>query len=288
MNTILFPSSYIRKDQVDPDLESEAKAVEKTTGLQLAVFDYERWFMSKKIVLTESPKEKISTAIYRGWMLKPEDYHSLYTGLAKMDIHLLTTPEEYNRMHLFPAAYPLIKEDTAPTLSFKPDQVVDIKYITDQFPRFMVKDDVKAVKGSKFPTFFEKGITQKEFDDYLNIFYKIRGDSLTGGLCVKEYLDLLEDDRGRTNEYRGFYLKGKLLSLSPDSGQDLPDSLPPRELLDKYATLPSPFYTLDIAEKKEGGWIILETGDGQVSRLSPNQKEDLFYDQLAKGLNEEG
>ena len=287
MITILFPSSYIQHHQVDPDLEDEAKIVAETPGLQLAVFDYEAWFRKKKFKLTLTPEEPIQQALYRGWMMKPDAYKKFYESLSKMHIQLLTTPKEYSTLHLFPNAYPLIKEDTAPTMYFEPGEHVDVNKITKEFQRFMVKDDVKAVKGSKFPSFFDQQITQEEFDTYMNIFYKIRGEYLTGGLCVKEYLDLKTDERGRTNEYRAFFLKGELLSLHPDSGQDFPDNQPPENLLKKYNSLPSPFYSLDLAEKKEGGWIVLETGDGQVSRLSPGQSPELFYVTLAKRLLEQ-
>lgn len=284
MVTILFPSSYFQKDQVDPDLEKEAKVAANTPGLQIALFDYEAWALNQQLLLTKKPLDPSELTLYRGWMLKPEDYSLLYDALEKEKLHLLTNPQEYRQLHLFPEIYPLIKKDTAPTLILKPGEKVDIKQILRRFPRFIVKDDVKAMRGSRFPAYFDKNITQEQLDSYLNIFFKIRGDYLTGGLCIKEYFDLREDSRGKTNEYRAFYLKGKLLSLSADQAQELPESLPPEELLLEYAHLPSPFYSLDLAELKQGGWKILETGDGQVSRLSPDQSVEGFYEELVRNL----
>ena len=52
---------------------------------------------------------------------------------------------------------------------------------------------------------------------------------------------------------------------------------PPEELLQKYAHLNSPFYTIDYAEMDDGSWIIIETGDGQVSGLSEGQDYEAFY-----------
>ena len=74
-----------------------------------------------------------------------------------------------------------------------------------QFSRFMVKDYVKSVKGTKFPKYFDAAVTQQEFDYWMGEFYKYRGDLLTGGICIKEYLPLKRYEN-HTNEYRVFYI----------------------------------------------------------------------------------
>ena len=40
----------------------------------------------------------------------------------------------------------------------------------------------------------------------MEVFYKYRGNLLTGNICIKEYFDLKRYD-GRTNEFRVFYCK---------------------------------------------------------------------------------
>ncbi len=87
------------------------------------------------------------------------------------------------------------------------------------FGRFMVKDYVKSVKGTGFPRFFGQSIDQETFDRWIEVFYKYRGDLLTGEICIKEYLNLkLYGDT--TNEYRVF--KSTMRSLqsaeTPDKG----------------------------------------------------------------------
>ena len=44
----------------------------------------------------------------------------------------------------------------------------------------------------------------------------------------------------------------------------------------------SNFFTIDIAEKEDGTWMILETGDGQVSGLPSGQDEIKFYNMKCK------
>lgn len=63
----------------------------------------------------------------------------------------------------------------------------------------MINDFVKSVKGTDFPKFFDHTVTQEEFDKWMDVFYKYRGDLLTGGICVKEFLNLKFYDK-RPNE----------------------------------------------------------------------------------------
>ncbi|MEO5297120.1 ATP-grasp domain-containing protein [Enterococcus cecorum] len=55
---------------------------------------------------------------------------------------------------------------------------------------------------------------------------------------------------------------------------------PPRELVEKYQYLPSPFYTVDYAGLAGGSWIVIEAGDGQVSGLSDHQDRAAFMSSL--------
>lgn len=63
---------------------------------------------------------------------------------------------------------------------------------------------------------------------------------------------------------------------------------PPKELVEKYRTLKSPFYTVDLAEKEDGSWMIIETGDGQVSGMSEGQNYDAFYRALYQAMMADG
>lgn len=42
-------------------------------------------------------------------------------------------------------------------------------------------------------------------------------------------------------------------------------------------TIKSNFFTMDIAKRKNGGWIIVELGDGQVAGLPDNADKAAFY-----------
>lgn len=113
----------------------------------------------------------------------------------------------------------------------------------------------------------------------MKVFYKYRSDLLTGGICIKEYVDL-KKYADHTNEWRVFYFHGNPFIILPNSGQSKEAPSVPQALVDKYSNLESPFYTIDYGEETNGQWIIIETGDGGVSGLPDNTNVNEFY----KGL----
>ena len=280
INTILFPSSYFSIKEVDEDLKKEYDAVKETGLFDVILFGYDKWFNEGKLVLSHSPS-MLCEAVMRGWMMQPEQYDIFYHKLYACNIRLITTPEEYTLMHIFPNIYNAFGNDTAKMKIFPLHEQIDITSVKKIFDRFMVKDFVKSVKGTPFPKFFDCSITQEKFNEYMEIFYKYRGNLLTGGICIKEFLDL-KYYNGKTNEYRVFYINNKIATVSRNSGQVQYTNQPPTKLLEKYNNLASRYYTIDYAELSDGTWKVIEAGDGSVSGLSENQNiysyfRTLFY-----------
>lgn len=285
IDMILFPSSYFSITKVDKDLQTEYAAAVSTGLFDVAIFSYDQWFNENKLVLHNAPAT-MKTAVYRGWMMKPEQYEEFYHLLVQNNIQLTTEPNAYRLMHIFPNVYDHIKEDTAKMQIFPLHTQIDVEQLKMNFERFMVKDYVKSVKGTEFPRYFDPSVTQKEFDKWMETFYKYRGNLLTGGICIKEFLDL-KMYGSCSNEYRVFYINHEVAAISRNSGQGNYVPQPPRELIDRYCHLDSPFYTVDFAELEDGSWRILEVGDGQVSGLSEGQDEESFFRALNQSFKAE-
>ncbi|MDE7415600.1 MAG: ATP-grasp domain-containing protein [Lachnospiraceae bacterium] len=275
VNTILFPSSFFNVHKVDEDLQAEYDAVQYTGLYDVILFGYEKWFHQGKLVLTKEPAE-VANAVYRGWMMKPDLYETFYKQLKEHGICLVTEPDMYVNMHVFPNVYKLVENDTAKMKVFPLHEQIDIEDVKKVFSRFMVKDYVKSVKGTEFPTYFDHSVDQDSFDQWMEVFYKYRGDLLTGGICIKEYLDLKKYG-DRSNEFRVFYINHEIATVSRNSSQLQVTADPPRELVEKYRNLPSVFYTVDFAELADGTWKIIEAGDGEVSGLSDGQDFEAFF-----------
>lgn len=275
VDMILFPSSFFDITKVDEDLQKEYDAVLATGLFEVALFGYNQWFHEDKLIVKDAPKEE-HLAVYRGWMMKPKQYERFYNLLLDKNIRLITEPEQYRRMHIFPNVYKCVEEDTARMEIYPLHTQIDVEQLKKSFRRFMVKDYVKSVKGTEFPQFFDQSISQKDFDRWMEVFYQYRGTLLTGGICIKEYLDLKQYGR-RTNEYRVFYMNHEIATVGRNSGQGNYTPEPPRALMEKYRNLDSPYYTIDFAELEDGTWRIVETGDGEVSGLSDNQDYEQYF-----------
>ena len=269
---------------MDEDLAEEYRAARLAGGFETVVFDYQAWFREQQLRLSYVPEREI-TAVYRGWMMKPEQYAVFYRELLSQKIRLLTTPEMYEKLHLFPRVYPELLPDTARMLTFPLHTEIDVRACLKVFPRFLVKDYVKSVKGSEFPAYFDENCSQEAFNVWMELFYRYRGDLLTGGICIKEFLDLKRYG-GRTNEYRVFYVNHEPICISRNSGQEGKVAEPPTELVQRYRKLSSVFYTLDYAELSDGSFTILESGDGSVSGLASGEDAANFYRKLYRALNQ--
>lgn len=110
-------------------------------------------------------------------------------------------------------------------------------------------------------------------------FYEYRGGLFTGGICIKEFVELKKYANFK-NEYRVFYINGKVATVNRNSGQSEYLPKPPIELIEKYRKMDSCFYTIDFAESENGKWIVIEAGDRSVSGLSDFQDYCEFFRKL--------
>lgn len=285
MTVVLFPSDFFNEKKVDEDLKEEYEAAKKIDSFVTVLFGYDKWFSKSILKLNKSFDVKVM-GIYRGWMMSPEKYRRFYELLEKENIQLITSPEQYERMHMFPNVYSLFeKNGDTPKMEIYPlHEEIDIEIIKKKFKRFMVKDFVKSVKGTDFPAYFDQTVTQEEFNHWMDKFYMYRGELLTGGICIKEFVELKKYGN-KTNEYRVFYLNNHIATISRNSGQKDSTPLPPTNLIERYKYIDSPFYTIDFAELEDGIWMIIEAGDGSVSGLSMGQDYEEFYRELEKRIN---
>ena len=276
IKAILFPCEMFAINEVDSCYQNEFDAVVENGDFELFFYDYEEFVRDGVLHLNKRAEDAV-TVMLRGWMLNGNQYKDFYEKLQARNINLITTPEQYCQMHLFPRAYNLITEDTPRILVYpEKEKTVDLEEIKAKFDRFMIKDYVKSEKGTDIPKYFDKQTSEEDFFYWLDVFKQYRGKLFTGGICIKEYVDLKKYGEN-TNEWRVFYLNGNILSVSRNSGQKDFAVEVPKSLVEKYRNLPSPFYTVDYGELSDGSWKILEVGDGQVSGLSDNQDAKAFF-----------
>lgn len=136
------------------------------------------------------------------------------------------------------------------------------------------------------------------YQDAVSVMIKLNSDSLLASqdLVFREYVPLREFTKGInglpvTNEWRCFFLGEALLSHGfywsdyAEYAEELSES--GLDFARKAASIISKsanFFVIDIAERADGEWTVIEVNDGQMSGLSLNPPETL-YSNLKKELD---
>jgi len=277
---ILFPCHELDNKKVD-DAYMEEHHAAKLQMHDCYLFDHDKYV--RGVLSTNIPPVEDETPLLlRSWMLSVPQYEELYNLLKEMGYTLVNTPEQYKNCHHFPESYDYTKEHTSKSIFIKEWDADILQNISDFFgdKSFLMKDFVKSAK--HVPGLFEMpaGISGEDLLNKVEEFVEHRGDLFSEGLVFKEFVNLNKYE-DKFNEWRIFYYDNRIVSCSSNSNQKTLVASPTpfiESTIDDVAfQIDSNFFTIDIAEKEDGSWMIIETGDGQVSGLSPNQNCLEFY-----------
>lgn len=127
----------------------------------------------------------------------------------------------------------------------------------------------------------------------VNRFLELQGDDLQGGLVFREFVELealathSRSGMPLTKEYRIFFLDGEPIYWTEywEEGEYGSAEPPIEQFREVAGKVKSRFFTMDIARRKDGRWIIVELGDAQVAGLPENANVGTFYKAiLGQGL----
>lgn len=238
---------------------------------------------------------ELETAIYRGWMLTPNEYKGMHDALCRRNIRLITSPDEYLHCHWLPNSYSAIAGHTPRTVWMQSTSTSwDMKAINDLVKQFgtapvIVKDYVKSRKHEwNEACFIPNASDAEKVAQIVNRFIELQDDDLQGGLVFREFVEFepigvhLKSGMPLTLEFRLFVFDGSVISGSPYwEGQDSTVEPPIEHFKNLLRDVRSRFFTCDVARTKDGNWMIVELGDAQVSGLPERCHPMAFYDALA-------
>ncbi|MCF6350493.1 MAG: ATP-grasp domain-containing protein [Flavobacteriaceae bacterium] len=159
----------------------------------------------------------------------------------------------------------------------------------------IVKDYVKSEKHNwNDACFIPNASDKKNVQKIVNRFIELRGDYLNEGIVFREFIELeflTEHSKSKmplTKEFRIVFLNKKVVQIFNYWDEGNYDSEKPdidffQNIAEK---IESNFFTMDVAKKKNGGWIIMELGDGQVAGLPDNANRNEYYNELKKNCVE--
>lgn len=169
---------------------------------------------------------------------------------------------------------------------------LDSGFSLDMLPNdksFVVKGKINSRKHS-----WNKRMFAPTKGDVMNRVSSLMDDELIRdqGIIIREYIPLVKFEEGInglpiTNEWRIFFLNGVPFSqsyywvIADDLEKLQTASRPPENFIKKISKFAKrvPFCVFDIAEKEEGGWIVVEMNDAGMSGLASGSL-GLFYNNL--------
>ncbi|WCN84615.1 ATP-grasp domain-containing protein [Micromonospora sp. LH3U1] len=278
---LLVPANPLRPRRPDDHFAAEALAA-RDAGLDVALVDHD--------ALTQNdPARAVATvptggvAVYRGWMLRSEQYEAFAEALAVRGVTLRTSSDQYRRAHELPGWYAALAPVT-PTSAWTTgtDRTAFDQARTDlgEGPA-VLRDYTKSMKHHWHEAAFIPDLSDAATAWQVGArFLELRGDDVTGGFVLRRF------ERFTTAEVRTWWINGTcaLIGAHPDT----PNDLPPADL-DLTATTPLvaalglPFVTVDLAQRDDGVWRVIELGDGQVSDRPTTVKPDDFNAALLSG-----
>jgi hypothetical protein len=299
MNILFCTNPFERKQSVDNDYAHEFASA-KENGFATHLFSYEHLTKGRDAILATSsiaPSSTPQKIIYRGWMLKLDQYALLYSTLLAKNYQLINSPVEYRNCHYLPDSYPFIHAYTPKTvwlpvhnLQVDDDQVFDAIEVFGNSP-LIIKDFVKSQKHYWDTACFIPSATDKDkVKTVIDNFVTLQGSDLNEGLVIREFVELSDltvhskSGMPLKQEYRLFFLYGELLGCYDywEEGVYSADEHPPLDLFNHIAKdVQSNFFSMDIAKLKTGEWMVIELGDGQVAGLPDKVDSRQFYERVS-------
>jgi hypothetical protein len=264
---MLLPADSLRPHRPDGHFADEARAA-RDAGFDVALVDHDALSRSggavRAVAQVPEPATR-RTAIYRGWMLRSEQYERFAQALAQRNIVLGTSPDQYRRAHELPGWYPALAEVTPAsvwTVGDEPEGFTRACAELGPGPA-VLRDYTKSMKHYWHEAAFipDTADTATAWA-VASRFRELRDEDFTGGFVLRRF------ERFVSAEARTWWVNGtcRLIGPHPDTAHDGPPAdLDLTEIAPLVAALRLPFVTVDLALRADGAWRVVEVGDGQVS-----------------------
>ncbi|MEU8265469.1 ATP-grasp domain-containing protein [Micromonospora sp. NPDC048999] len=281
---LLVPADPLRPRRPDEHFRAEAVAACEA-GLDVAVVDHDALTRPGRVDEAVALVPAGGEAVYRGWMLRSEQYAAFAEALARRGVTLRTSPEQYRRAHELPGWYAALAALTPTSGWTRGDLRADFDRVRVELGTgpAVLRDYTKSMKHYWHEAAFTPDLADGETAwEVASRLRHLREDDFVGGFVLRRY------ERFTSAEVRTWWVNGvcALVSSHPDTPNDVPhldvdlDAVTPA-----IAALGLPFITVDLALRADGIWRVIEIGDGQVSdRPTTTEPSKLITALLARTL----
>jgi hypothetical protein len=242
---LLYPNNPLKSRQPDEQFLAEVDAV-RAAGFDVSLFSQEN--LQNGAFRTIPPLPSAANVLYRGWMLSAAEYGNLVSALTGVEARLVISLQAYLASHHLPNWYPHLKDLTPETHFFPLDCDLETELRSLDWPEYFIKDYVKSLKTS-----VGSRISKPEQVSALVADMRRFRGVIEGGFCVRRVENFLPN-----TERRFFVLNG----VSHAASGDVPSIV--HECAKRLANR---FYSVDVVQRSDGQFRVVEIGDGQVSDL---------------------
>lgn len=289
-------------DQEVPDsMYIDEVAAATRAGLPFVLLDYEALTEQENVAraVREIPVQpEQQTGVYRGWYLNVRQYEALYDALLSRNIRLVNQPQQFRHAQHLPEYLNIIRDHTPQTVWMETDgNTIAHTMVMQLLVRFsgepiFLRDYVRAERQYWYEAcFISSASDETAVRNTIARLVELRGDKLEGGLVFREYVEFqpLAEQHSRyrmplVKEFRFFFWEHQPIATVhywsvPDHGvKDAPN---PADFAAVTDQVRSNFFTLDVAQRIDGTWLILDLGDAQVAPLPEMAPLDEIYRVIA-------
>lgn len=288
---LLFPSMPFFPREPDPGFTEEIAAAE-AAGFAWSLYALEDVRVGEP-ALVRCPPADGAPMLHRGWMMGEAAHERLCAAVRGRGYTPVVDAPAYAEAHYLPLAIRHLGAATPASVWNQSESEDDAWALYQRMADgdALLKDWVKSAKHRwREACFLPAGTDRARFGEIFRAFRAERGTLFERGVVVRRFhrLHTLGTDmRGMPihEEHRLFFWRGALLASTAPS-----DVSGPLAHLDRWTELArrfaSPFLTLDVAREADGGWIVVESGDGGVSGLPLALSPEVFYAALARVVAE--
>ncbi|MEV1142318.1 ATP-grasp domain-containing protein [Micromonospora sp. NPDC049799] len=261
---LLVPCDVVHPRRPDEHFADEAEAA-RQAGIDVALIDHDAVARGNAADVAVGRLPEGTDAVYRGWMLRSEQYAALVHALADRGVTVRTTSEQYQRAHELPGWYPAVEGHTPKSTWTAGDDRGDFLHACAAFGAgpLVLRDYTKSMKHYWHEACFVPDAADSAAAwRVASRFRQLRGDDYVGGFVLRRFEPFVGA------EVRTWWVDGscRLITAHPDTPDDTPpDDLDLEAVEAPVRALGLPFVTVDLARREDGRWRIVEVGDGQVS-----------------------
>lgn len=294
---LLFCHDPLADEQADARFIHEAQAA-ASIGLEHHLLDpdaLQKGNVARAVRHIPSYRQE-TLAIYRGWELAVRQYDLLYEALLSRGLRLINTPDQYAHTLYLPETLGILGDHTPRTRWVRSDAAVDLPALMELLRPFgsqpvVLRDFVRCLKhhwhtACYIPSADDAAAVERT----LERFIALQGRPV-GGWMFREYVALTSlDDQPATHmphslEYRLVYLDGVPLATLHYWDIGYERAIPPLDEFNELASqIQSRFFTLDIAQREAGGWLVIDVGDAQTASLLAHEDARAFYESIVNHL----